>query len=266
LNTLNAYSSDWGMCIDQQFIEDKSNEIPAMPLLLKRLDLKNSIVTWDALNTQKDTVRAVIAGKGDYLGALKGNQGNLFSDVKDYFDEETKAEIKKADNERYKTTTEKEHSAIVTREYYLESEIDWLYDKKDWAGLSAIGVEIKKTVKFGKETEPIFEERYYICSITNINDFARAVRGHWGVENGLHWHLDYTFNDDKNTTTKDNGAKGLQMFKKIVLALLKIAQAVYPPRTSLKKIRYRLSLDYENEIERIFTALNADSVKEILMG
>lgn len=268
LNTLNAYSSDWGICIDQEFIEEKTNEIPAMPKLLKRLELKGTIVTWDALNTQKETVRTVIEGKGDYVGALKGNQGNLYTDVKDYFDEETRADIIKNDKERekkqYKKTVEKEHSAVVTREYYLEPQIDWLYEREEWPGLAAIGLVAKKMERKGKESEPIYEERYYICSIEEIEDFERAARGHWGVENGLHWHLDYTFADDKNTTKKGNGAEGLQIMKKIVLALLKVAQAVYPPRTSLKKIRYRLSLDYENEVERIFTALNADSIEEAL--
>ena len=263
LQTLNAYSSEWDMCIGQEFIEEKTNEIPALPRLLRRLRLKDTIVTWDALNTQKGTVAAVIEGKGDYVGALKGNHGNLYADVKDYFDEETKAKIIKGDKQReekqYKKTVEKEHSAIVTREYYLEPEISWLYGGEEWQGLSAIGIVVKKTEK--KSSDPIYEERYYISSITSIEDFARAVRGHWGVENRLHWHLDYTFGDDNNTTKRGNGAEGLQIFKKIALAILKIAQVLYPPRTSLKKIRYRLSLDYENEIEKIFTILNTDSLK-----
>jgi predicted transposase YbfD/YdcC len=267
LTTLNAYSSDWGMCVGQEFIDEKSNEIPAMPRLLRRLRLKDTIVTWDALNTQKDTVRAVIECQGDYVGALKGNHGNLYADVKDYYDEETKAQIKKADDNReakqYKKTVEKEHSAIVTREYYLEPKIGWLYGQEEWQGLSSIGLVAKKTEKTDG-SEPTYEERYYICSITSVEDFAKAARGHWGVENGLHWHLDYTFKDDDNTTKRGNGAEGLQIMKKIALALLKVAQVLYPPRTSLKSIRYRLSLDYENEIERIFTVLNADNLKEAL--
>jgi predicted transposase YbfD/YdcC len=265
LNTLSAYSSEWGMCIDQEFIEEKSNEIPAMPILLERLDLRDTIVTWDALNTQKDTVEAVIEGKGDYVAALKGNHGNIYNDVKDYFDDETIKEIKNEEKvKKHKKTVDKEHSAIITREYYLGTDIDWLYGKEEWKGLKAIGVEIKKIEKNGKVGEPMYEKRYFISSIIEIDDFARAVRGHWGVENGLHWHLDYTFNDDKNTTKRGNGAEGLQIFKKIVLGLLKIVQILYPPRTSIKKIRYKLSLDYENEIEKIFTALNPDNIKNVL--
>ena len=83
------------------------------------------------------------------------------------------------------------------------------------------------------------------------------------MENGLHWHLDTTFKDDKNTTMKDNGAEGLQLFKKLSLALLKIAHVLYPARTSLKMIRYRLSLDYENEIEKIFSVLSPDNIRNV---
>ena len=265
LNTLNAYSSDWGMCVDQEFIEDKTNEIPAMPILLGRLNLENTIVTWDALNTQKGTVEAVVKGGGHYVGALKGNQPNLYADVKDYFNEETLAVIRHEDEDRvskqYKKTVENEHSAVVTREYYIEPQIDWLNGREKWAGLASIGAVVKTTKKNGTD-EVVIETRYYICSITDIDDFERAARDHWGVENGLHWHLDYTFKDDKNTTKKGNGAEGLQIIKKIALSLLKIAQVLYPPRTSLKIIRYRLSLDFDNEIEKIFTALNSDSIKE----
>ena len=274
LNTLNAYSSKWGMCIDQEFIEEKSNEIPALPILLERLELRDTIVTWDAINTQKGTVAAVITGKGDYVGALKGNQGNLYEDVRDYFDEAKISEIKTDDKNRkgqglkaenYQKTVEKEHSAVITREYYIEKDIEWLYGKEEWAGLKSIGVEIKTIEKNGVGTTPVYERRYYISSVKDIKDFARSVRGHWGVENGLHWQLDYTFNDDKNTTMKNNGAEGLQIFKKIALAILKIAQAVYPVRTSIKRIRYNLSLDFENEIKNIFVALSIDNLNDVLI-
>jgi len=269
LHTLNAYSSEWGMCVDQEFIDEKSNEIPAAPILINRLNITGSILTWDALNTHKETVKAVIEGKGDYVGALKGNHENLYDDVRDYFDEETLDEIKNPKkktepNKKYKKTIDREHSAVITREYYLETDINWLYNREKWAGLSAIGLEVKKTEKDIKNVEPLYERRYFIASLTDIDDFSRAVRGHWGIENGLHWHLDYTFKDDSNTTTRDNGAKSLQIIKKIALALLKISQVIYPPRTSLKKIRYRLSLDYEREVERIFSALSVENIREVL--
>lgn len=259
LHTLNAYSNDYGMCIGQVFVDEKSNEIPAAKDLLKIIDIKDTIVTWDALNTQKSTVEAVIKNKGDYVGALKGNQGNLYDDVKDYFDDEELQKIK-SEKENYVITKEKEHSAVVTREYFLTGNIKWLYGRKDWKGLKSIGVE-KKTIE-KKNGKIINEDRYFICSIESIETFAKSVRGHWGVENCLHWHLDFTFKDDKNTTMNKNGAKNLQIVKKIALSILRTVQTFY--KVSLKMIRYRLSLDFDNEISTIFKLLNVDDIKKAL--
>ena len=259
LHTLNAYSNDYGMCIGQVFVDEKSNEIPAAKDLLKIIDIKGTIVTWDALNTQKSTVEAVIKNKGDYVGALKGNQGNLYDDVKDYFDDKELQKIKK-EKENYVVTKEKEHSAIVTREYFLTTNIKWLSVKKDWKGLKSIGVEKKIIEK--KNGQIINEDRYFICSIESVETFAKAVRGHWGVENSLHWHLDFTFKDDKNTTMRNNGAKNLQIVKKIALSILRTVQTFY--KVSLKMIRYRLSLDFDNEISTIFKLLNVEDLKRAL--
>ena len=265
LNTLNAYSNNLGICLDQEFIDDKTNEIPAMPVLLKRLDIEGAVVTCDALNTQTATAKAIISGGGEYVMALKGNHKNLFNDIVDYFDEETKSEFIRKEKEtaktgqtpiRYTRTTEKGHSSIETREYYLETDIEWLYDREEWVGLKSIGM-VHKTIQPLNPNEPTkYEDRYYISSVTDVSNFARAVRCHWGVENSLHWQLDYTFADDHNNTTKSNGAEGLQIFKKLALTLLKFAQALYPKRTSIKHIRYGLAIAFEREIGKIFTALN----------
>jgi predicted transposase YbfD/YdcC len=269
LNTLNAYSSEWGLCLDQEFIEEKTNEITAMPKLLKRLDLENTIVTSDALNTQKEITETIIKGKGDYVLALKGSQKNFYEDVRDYFNEEALSKMRPNPDEKnsakhlfYKMTIEKEHSGVVKREYFLEPEIEWLYGKEKWTGLKAIGLERKTIKKNNPKIEDSYENRYFISSIEDIEDYSRAVRGHWGVENSLHWQLDYTFKDDENTTTRNNGAEGLQIMKKIGLALIKFAQVAYPKRTSIKNIRFRLSLDFETEVEKIFTILNVHSLKE----
>jgi predicted transposase YbfD/YdcC len=259
LHTLNVYSSNYGMCTGQVFVNEKSNEIPAMIDLLKIIDVKDAVVTWDALNTQKDTVAAVIKNKGDYVGALKGNQHNFYKDVKLYFDEEVLRELRN-DLRKYKKTKEKEHSAIIKREYFLNDDIKWLYNIEKWSGLKSIGLERKTINK--KNGEIVIEERYFICSIFDIELFARAVREHWGVENGLHWHLDYTFKDDKNTTMDKNGARNLQLIKKIALSILKTVQTLY--KISLKRIRYKLSLNFEYEIEKIFKILNTNDLRTFL--
>lgn len=261
LHTLNAYSSDYGFCLGQVFVNEKSNEIPAMLDLLKIIDIKGTILTWDALNTQKETVAEVIRKKGDYVGALKGNQHQFYHDVKDYFTEEVLKELKE-NRATYQKTTDKEHSGSVTREYYLSGDIKWLYNKEKWAGLKALGMEKKTHQK--SHGQIIREERYFIVSFTDIREFAKAVREHWGVENGLHWHLDFTFKDDKNTTMAKTGAKNLQLMKKIALALLKLVQTVY--NCSLKLIRYKLSLSFEKEIGTIFKMLNTEDLKKLIQA
>ena len=264
LHTLSAYSGDFGFCVAQEFVSEKTNEITSMPEILKRLDLRNSIATWDALNTQKDVVSAVIEGKGDYVGALKGNHPNLHQDVIDYFEPDALKTLRKS-SKHYIVTKEPEQSAIVTREYFLTDDIKWLYGREDWAGLKTIGLELKTTEKLNPEIPIKTEARYFISSVKNVKDFSRAVRDHWGIENGLHWHLDFTFKDDKNTTMAKNGAKGLQMLKKLSLAILKIAQCVYPKRTSIKAIRYLLTMKFEQEIGKIFSLLNSDNLENIYM-
>lgn len=259
LQTLNVYSSDYGMCLAQKFIEEKTNEIPAAQELLKLMDLKGTIVTADALNCQKDTVSAIVGSKGDYVLALKGNQPLFYEEVQGFFDEEKREEIQKKGN-GYKKTVEKEHGGVAQREYYITEDVGWYADRKQWKELKAFGM-VHKTLRKGEEIEE--EYRYYICSIgEDAEEFERAARGHWGVEVNLHWQLDFTFRDDKNTSMAKTGAKNLQIMKKIVLSILRLVKESY--KLSMKRIRYELSLDYENGVERMLSMLDRESIKHAL--
>lgn len=261
LQTLNVFSTSYRICIAQQFIDEKTNEIPAAQELLKLMDLKGDIVTADAMNCQKETVASIVESKGDYVLALKGNQQLFYKDVKEYFDASCIAELMKKEG-CYCKTTEKEHSGIAIREYIISDDVKWFCEYKKWAKLKTFGM-VKKTLKKNSgETE--IEYRYYICSIgADAELFARAARGHWGVENNLHWSLDFTFKDDKNTSMRKTGAKNMQIMKKIVLAVLGIVKESY--KMSMTKIRYKLSLSYEKEIEKMFSMLSVDSVKKALV-
>ena len=143
-----------GICIDQEIIEDKTNEITAIPDVIKGLNLKGIVCTWDALNTQKATVKAVIDGKGDYVGALKGNQGSFYQDVIDYFNEDRLLIIKSGYEGGYSLSREKNHSQIITYEYYQTEKVNWYEEKNLWDGLKSIGL-VKKTIE--KETVEIFK-------------------------------------------------------------------------------------------------------------
>jgi predicted transposase YbfD/YdcC len=122
-------------------------------------------------------------------------------------------------------------------------------------------MELKTIQKSNPATPVSTATRYYISSVKDINDFSRAVREHWGIENGLHWHLDFTFKDDKNTTMARNGASGLQIFKKLSMAILKMAKCFYPKRTSIKNIRYMLTMAFERETGNIFSMMNVENLR-----
>ena len=253
LNVLNVYSDLLSMCIDQEMIEEKTNEITAIPDVIKRLNVKNVICTWDALNTQKNTVEAVIQGKGDYVGALKGNQGSFYQDVIDYFDEDKLMIIQSGYEGAYKEELEKSHSQVIKYEYYQTEDIKWYEDVKSWKGLKSIGLVVKTMEN--KKGEKVVEKRYYISSLLiDIYNFSKAIRNHWNVENKLHWQLDFTFKSDDNTTVNKKALFNLQIIKKFALNILNQVKEDY--KCSLKKIRFQISLNAPEELERIFKLMD----------
>lgn len=252
LNVLNVYSDLLSMCIDQEMIEEKTNEITAIPDVIKRLNIKGVICTWDALNTQKNTVKAVVEGKGDYVGALKGNQGTFYQDVIDYFNEDRLLIIESGYEGAYKKEIEKSHSQVITYEYYQTEKIEWYEDVKEWEGLKSIGLVVKTSEN--KRGEKIIEKRYYISSLLlDIYNFSKAIRNHWNVENKLHWQLDFTFKSDENTTMNKRALFNLQIIKKFALNILNLVKEEY--KCSLKKIRFQIGLNAPEELERIFNIL-----------
>ena len=252
LNVLNVYSDKLQMCIDQEMIEEKTNEITAIPDVIKRLDLTNVICTWDALNTQKDNVKAVTSKGGDYCVALKANQGNFYKDVQDYFDEDRLLIIESGYVGAYQLTREKNHEAVITYEYYQTEKVNWYEEKNLWDGLKSIGL-VKKTIEKsdGTKTE---EKRYYISSLLlDIGIFSNTIRKHWNVENKLHWQMDFTFKSDDNTTMNKKALFNLQIIKKFCLTILN--EVKKEKNKSLKRIRKDISRNVEKETIEIFKLL-----------
>ncbi len=176
---VSAWSDEDGFCLGQKIVEEKSNEIKAIPELLKAINIKGQVVTIDAMGTQTKIAETIKDRRADYVLALKENHLNLYKDVKDYFDD---AEFcKKIKNKKnYKKTVEKAHSQIETREYYQTNDIKWLADKDKCKGLKTIGM-IVKTIK--KNDYTVVEKRYYLSSLApDIELFSKAVRQHWSVE------------------------------------------------------------------------------------
>lgn len=249
LNVLNAYSNQYGICLASEKIEDKTNEITAFPTIIDRLNIRNKIITVDAINTQKENCTIVKKKRGDYCFAVKENQPNLHRDIVDYFDEETLKELSKH-SENYKKTIETRGNETIIYECYQTTDVDWYFEKKLWTGLKSIGV-IKKIFDNPYNKNKQTEYRYYISSLPlDVNLFYNCIRCHWSVENKLHWHLDFTFKQDDNTTVDKEALLGLQIIKKMALGILNPIKT--KQKISMNKLRLQISFHVESEIAKIF--------------
>jgi len=184
------------------------------------------------MGCQTAIAEKIIESGADYVLALKGNQAGLFESVKEHF---AKAAEDSAGMERL-STSDTGHGRIEQRFYTLSTDIEWLLQKEDWAGIKSVGKVRSVVEKKGIVSE---EERYYISSLSSIDIFSKSVRKHWGIENGLHWCLDISFNEDKSRTRKDNSAENLAVARHIAVNILK----KYPKGMSIKRKRSKCCYD-----------------------
>ena len=233
---------DNGFCLGEKRVHDKTNEITAIPDLLDDLNVKGHIITTDALGTQTAIVKKIRKKHADYVLALKGNQGNLFEEVRQYFDD-----TELLSNCAYTKTIEKARGGIETREYWQTSDIAWLSQKKDWAGLKSIAMTRNTILKNDVKTS---ENRYFISSLpVDVQEVARAIRGHWMVES-YHWHLDVTFREDDNHTIEKQAAYNLNIIRKLAINVLKLFDAG-KKSMSLRMKRFSIGTNPEKYLENI---------------
>lgn len=231
-HVVSAWVAENQITLGQLTTEEKSNEITAIPELLDTLDVAGSTVTIDAMGCQKAIAQKINAKKADYVLSLKNNQPELLEDVRLYFETETVAQAHK--------TVDKDHGRVERREYYLETDIEWLPQRKQWAGMNGVGMV--KTSVFNQKTETFSEEcRHYITSLTDVASFASAVRSHWSIESQLHWHLDVNFGEDSCRARRDNSPLNLNLLRKEALRLLK--QADMGKRVSIRRKMSRAAMD-----------------------
>lgn len=218
IHMVSAWSSANGVVLGQLKTKEKSNEITAIPELLGMLDIKGSIVTIDAMGCQKEIAKQIVAQGGDYVLALKGNQGAFFEDVRLYMDSLIDEQLKNKPVQKTQTI-DKDHGRIEERHYWVTDSIEWMTQKQEWEGLKSIGVvEATRYVGDKKTTE----RRYYINSLPmNASRFSQAVRTHWTIENQLHWSLDVSFNEDQCRVRKDNAPENFSIIRQITLGMLK---------------------------------------------
>lgn len=176
---------------------------------------------------------------------MKKNHPNFHADLELYFDEKIEQQIIAGKpNSAYLKQEEKSHSCFITYEYFQVEDVKWYHEYKEWKGLQSFGM-VKKTIEENGNIR--VEKRYYISSLDiDINLFSKSIRNYWSVENKLYWHLDFTFREDHNTTTNKQALMNLQIVNKFCLAVLNKVKGYYD-NISLKKIRYKLSLEFESE-------------------
>lgn len=248
IHMVSAWASQTGVVLGQIKVNEKSNEIPAVPELLDLIDVKNYIITSDAMSCQKKTVQKITDNECDYVIGLKGNQGTLHEDVKLYF--ETAQKEPNFYPLSKNKTSDKNHGRIEKREYFLTTDVDWINDRNEWANLNAIGMVRSKRIINGVET---IENRYFISSVTDINLFSKAVRQHWGIENSLHWCLDLDFDEDHCRMRVDNSAENFAVLRHIAINLYK---SFISSKLSLKAKRFRCSFDDDFLCDVIFNKFN----------
>lgn len=215
-----ASANGAGLVLAQRQVDAKSNEITAIPLLLQVLDLAGCIVTIDAMGTQTAIAAAIIEQQADYVLALKGNQGRLERGAQEMFAHAQQTAFQGMAHQATQTL-EKGHGRIEHRRYWLVTDgrwLDYVNAEERWVGLAGLGmVEAERRV--GGVVRK--EVRYYITSLTEIAAFARGVRTHWGIENGLHWVLDVAFREDESRARADHSGENLAVLRHIALNLLK---------------------------------------------
>lgn len=223
---VSAWAHSNGLVLGQLKVADKSNEITALPKLLRALELSGCIVTVDALGTQKQIAKEITEADANYVMALKGNHEVVHDEVKTFLDA-TVAE-REARPVRPSTaaatlavleTVDKDHGRLETRRYYQSAALDWFADRAQWEGLATVGMVEALREANGK---PTVERRYYLSSLPlGVETFARAVRGHWGIENSLHWVLDVQMGEDDSRARTGYAAENLATPRRLALNLLK---------------------------------------------
>jgi predicted transposase YbfD/YdcC len=247
IHMVSAWATANCISLGQVVVDAKSNEITAIPKLLEILELSGCLVTIDAMGCQTEIAAAIVAGGADYVLAVKDNQPTLSAGIRAFFDEQAADDFARTKVSRHETD-EQGHGRDEARSYCVCAVPDNLPDRSRWAQLKAIGMTINDTLRDG---QPSLEVRYYILSKKlSARQFAAAVRGHWGIENRLHWQLDVTFGEDQSRVRRGHADANLSILRRTALSLIKNNHS------------YKLGV----KNKRLTAGWNEDYLLEILLG
>ena len=218
LHSVTVWASDFGLSLGQVACAEKSNEITAIPELLRLVDIKGTIITIDAMGTQKAIAEQIIDSGADYVLALKGNQETLHQAVIDHIDEQITNDFADAEARRH-STTEKGHGREEARSYIQMPVPESLRGMEMWKGLKTIGMATLVCMRDGKESA---ETRFFISSLPmGVKRFARAIRSHWAIENSCHWSLDMIYREDESRIREPQMRENFAWLNRFTLSLLK---------------------------------------------
>jgi predicted transposase YbfD/YdcC len=237
LHLVSAFATSSQLVLGQEAVEEKSNEITAIPALLERLDLEGALVSIDAMGCNPNIAQSILEAKADYLLAVKDNQPTLHADVKSYFETAPATEV-----ERHETLG-KDHGRLEVRAHKVSKVVDWIASERSYPGaprfpkLTTIAM-VESRIERGEKIET--ERRSYISSrALSAQAFADAVRSHWAIENNLHWTLDVTFKEDQSRLRAGHGARNMAVIRHFALNLVRQTK----DKRSIKRRRKRASWD-----------------------
>ncbi len=240
LHVVSAFAVENKLVLGQIVTDTKSNEITAIPELLNMLDLKGCIVTIDAMGTQKNIAQTIVDNGADYVLSLKENQKALHDDVALYMQTEvvTKDKEDLRSNNQYHCTYDNDHGRLEKREYYTCDDVDWIEQRDEWANLSGFGLCVSTVTKTERvKTEIDGVKAYELREVSSVSEhlciysikdmtaerFAELKRGHWGIENSLHWCLDMSFREDESRARADHSAENINIIRHLSYNLLRVA-------------------------------------------
>jgi predicted transposase YbfD/YdcC len=238
LHLVSVWATQANLTLGQVAVDTKSNEITAIPKLLELLDLHGALVTIDAMGCQKAIAEQIVKGEGDYILTVKQNQGHLYEDILNCLVQAAETDYQDVKYDRYETE-ERGHGRLEKRVYTIIEDPVGLRDQTAWANLCVIGHCYSERTEGGETT---YEDRYFIGSRrSKAQDYGRALRNHWRIENTLHWQLDMTFREDDSRIQERNAAQNMGFLRRLAVSLLKR----HSGKESIATKRFAAALDVQ---------------------
>lgn len=229
IHLLNVWAVNRGLCLAQMNVGEKTNEITVVPQVLEHLDIRGAIVTVDALNTQKEIAAKVIEKGGDYLMPVKGNHPTMEEHLKKFFEQDN---LESIPSYAHTQTIDKAHGRLEIRDFYCVKNVTYIENQENWVGINTLCKVVSKVYR--NNEEHTFTRLYITSLAPDINVIKDAIRGHWGIENGLHWVLDVTFGEDQSRKRKDHAPRNFSLLRKIAINVAKLDKS---PRSVVARRR-----------------------------